>query len=222
MNTRRKKRLLTAAAALGICLSLQAGSFAAVCTGQGDGGGSFRFEEPETGNTAVQETAAAVGSGPAASGINSRPTTSADTGTGAKMETVNGVTTYLFDGKRYVVEQDWGTHYLTGFSPEATGSSRTASGNNARSDYTAASTRANLGKVILVQAVSGTEETSDIHRYDGVYKCEDTGGTAVEYGLSSTGGVPVVDLFFDTEEQADWVSKRGWITARIYILREVK
>jgi len=63
---------------------------------------------------------------------------------------------------------------------------------------------------------------TDIHRYDGLYKCEDTGGPAVETGTPNTGNVPVVDIFFDTEAEARHVTDAGWITARVYILKEVQ
>lgn len=226
-NMRKQQKLIVWLLAAILCFGTAVGSEGAVGTGQGDGKGQFHFEAAGS-STAQTETAAqtaeaqAVTAGPSIENVNSSPTTTADTGTGARKETVNGVTYYIFDGKRYVVEQDWGTHYLTGFSPEATGGIRTASGKNATSNYTAASTRANLGKVILVQGESGTSGAGNIHRYDGVYKCEDTGGTPVEYGTAGTGGTPVVDLFFDTEQQAHNVSGSGWINARIYILKEVK
>lgn len=123
---------------------------------------------------------------------------------------------YTFDGKKYVIDKDWGCHYLTGFSPNADGSRRTASGVDATSGYTVSSTKANLGKVILIKAEKGSSA------YDGFYKCQDTGGQAVEYGQANTMNVPVVDIFFDTEEEADLVTDAGWITARVYILKEVK
>jgi len=189
-------------AALSSCLVLSAQ--AASRTVKGDGSGSWNFTDgtvtaetavsAETAQTAAAQPASAAG--PAA-----------------------GQTVYEFDGKRYVIDSDWGSHYLTGFSPNADGSRKTRSGVDARANYTAASTLANLGKVILVQAESGP---GDIHRYDGVYKCEDTGGPAVETGKENTGNTPVVDLFFDTAAEANYVSDAGWITARIYILREVE
>lgn len=128
---------------------------------------------------------------------------------------------YYLDGKKYVISEDWGEHYLTGYGPDADGSCRTRSGAYARSGYTVSSTYANLGKVILIKAVRGTSETSNISRYDGVYVCQDTGGQAVEYGLSTTMNTPVVDIYFDSEEEAGCVTDYGWITAKIYILREV-
>ena len=133
-----------------------------------------------------------------------------------------GSNIYEFDGKRYVIESDWGTHYLTGFCPNADGSRKTRSGAQARARYTVSSTYANLGKVILIQAESAMPNCTDIHRYDGVYRCEDTGGPAVETGQPNTGNVPVVDIFFDTAAEAAHVTDAGWITARIYILKEVQ
>lgn len=175
-----------------------------VRTVKGDGGGSWNFAA----------TDASAVTGPTAAGTAQEVT-----------ETLPGVTAgpgeqtiYEFDGKRYVIDTDWGTHYLTGFSPNADGTRRTRSGVDARANYTVSSTFSNLGKVILVQAESGP---GNFRRYDGLYRCEDTGGPAVETGRDNTGNVPVVDIFFDTAEEAANVSDAGWITARIYILREV-
>lgn len=124
--------------------------------------------------------------------------------------------TFSFNGKTYVIEKDWGLHYLTGYGPNEDGSRMTRSGHDATANYTVSSTYANLGKVILVRAEKGSS------RYDGVYLCEDTGGPAVETGIPTTMSTPVVDIFFDTAEEADNVTAAGWITARIYILKEVK
>ena len=145
-----------------------------------------------------------------------------DTGTAAKCLTdAAGNTYYIFDGKKYAVESYWGQHYLTGFSAAETGNRKTASGAEVRQNYTAASTRANLGKVILVKAVGCSGEGGDFSRYDGVYKCQDTGGAAVEYGTANTGNVPVVDLYFEDIRDAYGVTDHGWITADIYILKEI-
>lgn len=128
---------------------------------------------------------------------------------------------YYFDGKKYVISEYWGEHYLTGYGPDEDGSCMTASGSNATAGYTVSSTKANLGKVILIKAVSGSAGTGSISRYDGVYRCQDTGGPAVEEGLPTTMNTPVVDIFCDTTEEADFVTEHGWITAKIYFLREV-
>lgn len=230
----RKK--ITGLAAL-LCVLLCCMTAIAAFHGGSGNGGSYRFiehsetteslqstetaETAETADSAEQGTITTVSS-PGKKTVCSTPATTADTGTGALTWTENGQTFYQFEGKKYVVKEDWGVHYLTGFSPESTGSIRTASGVNATSSYTAASTRANLNKVILVKAEGGTGSSAGRNRYDGVYKCQDTGGQAVETGLSTTGNVPVVDLFFDTAGEADQVSANGWIFARIYILEEVK
>lgn len=180
------------------CISLLLSVSAAVRTGQGDGGGALNTQQPAQGTggaPAAQQTQGPAGPG---SGY------------------------YEFDGKKYVIESDWGTHYLTGFCPNEDGSRKTRSGNQARAGYTVSSTSANLGKVILIRAESAMPECTDIHRYDGLYRCEDTGGAAVETGVPNTGNVPVVDIFFDTAEEAAHVSAAGWITARIYILKEVQ
>lgn len=177
-------------------------------TVKGDGGGSWNFTSDSTSSAVSQSTQTA-----AAQTVQNSAAVSVDTAAGP-----GGQTVYEFDGKRYVIDSDWGSHYLTGFSPNADGSRTTRSGAEARANYTVSSTLANLGKVILIQAEQGP---GDFHRYDGVYKCEDTGGPAVETGKANTGNVPVVDIFFDTAGEAAYVSDAGWITARIYILREV-
>lgn len=151
------------------------------------------------------------------------PQTNAEQVIGTEKERITdaGDGIYVFDGHKYVVEDYWGQHYLTGFSANETGSRKTASGAEVRQNYTAASTRANLGKVILVKAVSGSSTDNDFNRYDGVYKCQDTGGAAVEYGTPNTGNVPVVDLYFESLEDAYGVTAKGWITADIYFLKEI-
>lgn len=160
--------------------------------------------------------------GPSAD-VSQRETADWSTGTGAKKCTdAAGNTYYLFDGRKYAVEKYWGQHYLTGFSAGETGSRKTASGALVRENYTAASTRENLGRVILVNAVSGGKSDRNIHRYDGVYKCQDTGGPAVETGTANTMNMPVVDLYFEDLADALRVTDYGWITADIYILREIE
>jgi len=181
---------------------------ASVRTVKGDGGGSWNFTSDSTSSAVPQSTQAEEEQNGQNTGAVSVDVTA---GPGAQ-------TVYEFDGKRYVIDSDWGSHYLTGFSPNADGSRKTRSGAEARANYTVSSTLANLGKVILIRAEQGP---GDFHRYDGVYKCEDTGGPAVETGKANTGNVPVIDIFFDTAGEAAYVSDAGWITARIYILREV-
>lgn len=134
---------------------------------------------------------------------------------------VNDGEYYYFNGKKYVISEYWGEHYLTGYGPDDDGTCITRSGNYAKSGYTVSSTYANLGKVMLIKAVRGTAETGNISRYDGVYVCQDTGGPAVETGIPTTMNTPVVDIYFDSTEEADFVTERGWITAKIYFLREV-
>ena len=138
------------------------------------------------------------------------------TETGQGQEQPSDSEVYIFDGKKYIIDYSWGKHYLTGYSPNEDGTSGTASGKNAAAGYTVSSTRENLGRVVLIKAVNGSS------RYDGVYKCEDTGGEAVENGKANTMDVPVVDIFFNTREEAYAVTDEGWITAEIFILKEVK
>ena len=166
-----------------------------------------------TGHAEVYETSAEAEP-------ETEPETKNETASAAPAPETDGEV-YYFDGKKYVISEYWGEHYLTGYGPNEDGSCMTASGNSATAGYTVSSTRANLGKVILIKAVKGTSETENISRYDGVYKCQDTGGPAVEVGLPTTMNTPVVDIFCDTMEEADFVTEHGWITAKIYILREV-
>ena len=131
----------------------------------------------------------------------------------------NEDSTYSFEGKKYIAEESWGIHCLTGFCPNADGSRRTRSGKDAAVWHTVSGPSYMLGKVVLVKAVSGPGE--NYNRYNGIYVFEDTGGTAVEYGLPTTMNVPVVDIFRETPQEAEAVSADGWIKAEIIVLKEV-
>ena len=120
---------------------------------------------------------------------------------------------FTFDGKSYVVDYDWGAHYLTGYT--ATGN-RTYSGTVPVQGRTIAGPSYLVGKVCYIKGISGPKGST----YDGVYKFEDTGGYAVEYGYETTMGVPVVDLYFDTYAQACATTAAGWTTVEVYILKE--
>lgn len=128
--------------------------------------------------------------------------------------------TYTFEGKRYRIDSNWGEHCLTGYA--ATGNC-TASGKMPTVYHTVSGPRSMLGKVCLIRGKrlsngkTGTEKT-----YDGIYVFEDTGGTAVEYGLPTTMNTPVVDIYRETLDEARAVSANGQIVADVYILSEVK
>jgi len=132
---------------------------------------------------------------------------------------VDGDTTYYYyEGKKYVEDYCWGQHYLTGYSPSAAEGSMTRSGKNARARHTISGPYSMLGKVAFVRSVSGPRKGV----YDGVYVFEDTGGPAVETGIPSTMNTPVVDIFFNTDAEAQAVTGPGWTTAEVVILREVE
>lgn len=120
--------------------------------------------------------------------------------------------TFYFDGKEYVPDFYWGEHYLTGYSDGLV----TASGTTPRAGRTIAGPSYLLGRVCYIRRVSGVRG----NEYDGVYHFEDTGGTAVEYGLERTMGVPVVDIYFNSAAEVWRLSDPGWTTVEVYILKE--
>ena len=125
---------------------------------------------------------------------------------------------YHFEGKNYQIDRLWGDHKLTGFNPTPKYGRLTYSGKDARAKHTCAtSSELPIGTVIIVEGFSGPE----CSRYDGVYVVEDRGGPAVETGVAGTGYVSVVDIFFDTEAEANEVTDAGWKTAHIWIAKEV-
>lgn len=134
--------------------------------------------------------------------------------------------TFLFEGKKYIIDEqfdeDWERqHCLTGYA--ATGNC-TASGKWPTVYHTISGPKAMLGKVALVRAshMMNGKTDSNMHRYDGIYVFEDTGGAAVEYGTDSTMNVPVIDIYRETFNEAIAVTAKGTIVADVYILREVQ
>ena len=124
---------------------------------------------------------------------------------------------YQFEGKSYRIDRLWGDHKLTGFCPTPKYGRLTYSGKDARANHTCAtSSELPIGTVIIVEGISGP----DYSRYNGVYVVEDRGGPAVETGVAATDYVSVVDLFFDTEAEANDVTDAGWKTAHIWIAKE--
>ncbi|MDO4488738.1 MAG: hypothetical protein Q4B67_06600 [Eubacteriales bacterium] len=183
-------------------------SLGAVRTGTGTKANDNKATTQETGKTDGPKSTSDTGAGPG----------TVDMGGYRKYVGGDGRTYYEFDGKKFVVDYDWGQHYLTGYVGHGL---MTRSGKLGTTGYTASSTYANLGKYILVEAESATRGCTNISRYDGIYKCEDTGGPAVETGIDRTMNSPVVDLCFGSDAEADYVTDQGWITARVYILKEV-
>jgi len=127
--------------------------------------------------------------------------------------------TYLFEGKTFVIDSDWGQHCLTGYSD--TGYC-TASGVMPTPYHTVSGPSYMLGKYCLIKGARMLNGQGGlIHAYDGIYKFEDTGGTAVEYGIPRTMNVPVVDIYFSTVQEANAVTDKGSIVANVYILSEI-
>lgn len=128
--------------------------------------------------------------------------------------------TFLFEGKKYIIDSEWGEHCLTGYA--ATGNC-TASGKMPTLYHTVSGPKAMLGKVCLIKGsymLNG--KTGDVSKYDGIYVFEDTGGAAVEYGTERTMNTPVVDIYRETFNEAIAVTQTGTIVADVYILREVQ
>ena len=128
--------------------------------------------------------------------------------------------TFLFEGKKYIIEDSWGQHCLTGYA--ATGNC-TASGKMPTAYHTISGPKAMLGKVALVIGNYKRSGSNDnLHAYDGIYVFEDTGGAAVEYGIESTMNTPVVDIYRGTMAEAMNVTMHGSIVADVYILKEIQ
>ncbi|GEM_PF-5055615 len=127
--------------------------------------------------------------------------------------------TYTFEGKNFRISSDWGEHCLTGYSD--TGCC-TASGVMPTLQHTVSGPSYMLGKYCLIKGVRMLNGDGGLPQtYDGIYKFEDTGGTAVEYGIPRTMNVPVVDIYCGTHEAAMAVTHNGSIIAEIYILEEI-
>jgi len=128
--------------------------------------------------------------------------------------------TYTFEGKTYRIASDWGQHCLTGYSD--TGCC-TASGVMPTVKHTVSGPTYMLGKYCLIKGQSMLNGKSGTpQKYDGIYKFEDTGGTAVQYGTARTMNVPVVDIYCESDQAARAVTDVGTIVADILILEEVK
>lgn len=127
--------------------------------------------------------------------------------------------TYTFEGKTYTIASDWGQHCLTGYSD--TGNC-TASGVMPTAYHTVSGPKSMLGKYCLIKGVKMLKGQNGLPQsYDGIYKFEDTGGAAVEYGTDRTMNVPVVDIYCNTIEGARAVTDKGTIVAQVYILNEI-
>lgn len=130
--------------------------------------------------------------------------------------------TFIFEGKKYIIEEKWEPqHCLTGYA--ATGNC-TASGKWPTVYHTISGPKKMLGKVALVKGshMKNGNDSSYLHKYDGIYVFEDTGGAAVEYGTESTLNAPVVDIYRETFNEAIAVTQHGTIVADVYILKEVQ
>ena len=114
-------------------------------------------------------------------------------------------------GEIYNIDYSWGNHYLTGYHVYAP----TASGKYPVANHTISGPSYLLGRTVYIKTISGPKTGA----YDGIYTFEDTGGVAVEYGKDTTMGVPVVDIYFDSIEEALDVTNAGWTTAEIFILK---
>ena len=128
--------------------------------------------------------------------------------------------TFTFEGKRYAIDSNWGQHCLTGFTSSG---SCTASGKWPKAYHTVAGPKAMLGKICLVKGnyMKNGSNAENLHKYDGIYVFEDTGGQAVEYGTERTLNVPIVDIFCNTNQEAEFVTYFGTIVADVYILKEI-
>ena len=121
-------------------------------------------------------------------------------------------TVYTYEGKKYVCASSYGVHKLSGFNPTAKYGAKTFSGKEARAHHTvAAASDLPIGTVLILKASSGPYPSE----FDGVYVVEDRGG----YHIEQEGWI---DIFFDTEAEADHVTAKGWNYAEVWIAEEVK
>lgn len=121
-------------------------------------------------------------------------------------------TVYTFEGKKYVCASSYGVHKLSGFNPTPKYGARTYSGKDAKAHHTvAAASDLPIGTVIILKGSSGPYPTE----FDGVYVVEDRGG----YHIEQEGWI---DIFFDTEAEAEHVTAKGWNYAEVWIAEEVK
>ncbi len=115
-------------------------------------------------------------------------------------------TIFTHDGVSYTKGEYYGNVRLTGYSAEKLGNV-TASGAEAREGHTiSASSDLPFGTVVILSGVTGPNAED----YTGVYVVEDRGGGAIEDGK-------VIDLFFESQEDAMRVTDNGWNYADIWI-----
>ena len=113
---------------------------------------------------------------------------------------------YTFEGVQYQKGASWGCHKLSGYT-EVGVAAKTSSGKIVKAHHTAAaSSDLPLGTVIIVEGAEGPNASD----YNGLYVVEDRGG----YYLEQEGWL---DLYFDTAEEADYVTHAGWNTANVWI-----
>ena len=117
---------------------------------------------------------------------------------------------YEIDGIKYKKGEYWGSHKLTGYSGEEWGTD-TASGAAAKAGHTVSATsQLPFGTVIIIDGGTGPS----VDDYNGIYVVEDRGGSAIE-------NEGVVDIFFDTHQEALMVTHYGWNRADIWIAEPV-
>jgi len=135
-------------------------------------------------------------------------TSNVESGVNFTVETIDGQRVYTFEGKKYIVEQYIHEFKLTGYDYKSASGNLTRSGKTATAKHTIAATSSLLGKTILVVGTTGKLA----HDYDGIYVCEDTGGSRIESGER-------LDIWFDSYEEALRVTNTGWNQADAWILK---
>lgn len=119
-------------------------------------------------------------------------------------------TEYEIDGVRYKKGEYWGSHKITGYSGEEWGTD-TASGASAKAGHTVSATsQLPFGTVIIIDGGTGPS----VDDYNGIYVVEDRGGSAIE-------NEGIIDIFFDTHQEALMVTHHGWNQADIWIAEPV-
>ena len=123
--------------------------------------------------------------------------------------TLDGKDTYTFEGKKYISDSSWGIHKLSGYNPSEKYGRMTYSGKDAVARHTvSASTALPIGTVIYLKPDSGPYPGE----FEGVYVVEDRG----DYHIEVEGWI---DIFFDTEAEANHTTDAGWNYAEVIVLK---
>ena len=128
-----------------------------------------------------------------------------------KVGAIDGWNVYSYEGKKYVASSSYGVHKLSGYCPTPQYGRGTYSGKEARAKHTVSvASDVPIGTVVILKGASGPYASE----FDGVYVVEDRGG----YYIEQEGWI---DIFFDSQAEAEHVTAAGWNYAEVWIAKEV-